>query len=315
MENSPEPILRAKNIRKHFYRTGAWRSSRAALRAVENVSLELFPGETLGLVGESGCGKTTTGRVIMGLEPATGGEVYLEDSPNLLTVSPRKWFPWRRKIQMVFQDPYSSLNPRMTVGSMIGEALAIHRICPRRERRERVARLLEQVGLGADAMDRYANEFSGGQRQRIGIARALAVQPSVIIADEPVSALDVSIQAQIINLLKDLQKQSGVAYIFISHDLAVIGHMSDRIAVMAGGEIVELARKQQIFDSPAHPYTRMLLSAAPVADALARDKKAALLREVNPVEFCGNEVPHLHEISEGHWVSCRRVFPVRDEAR
>jgi oligopeptide/dipeptide ABC transporter ATP-binding protein len=316
-------ILTVRDVRKYFPVRGRWFSrERRLLRAVDGVSFDLGPGETLGLVGESGCGKTTTGRVILGLEPATSGEVRIGDSANLTQLTQRQWFPYRRRIQMIFQDPYSSLNPRMTVGAMVGEPLSVHRLARGAARRDRVVELLEQVGLPAEAMNHFPHEFSGGQRQRIGVARALAVEPRVIIADEPVSALDVSIQAQIINLLKDLQERRGLSYVFIAHDLAVVGHISHRVAVMYLGRIVELGPKHEIFGKPLHPYTVALLNAVPKPDPSGRGKRIILEGDIpSPVtpppgcpfhprcprrfEGCDRDEPRLRELSPNHWVSCR----------
>lgn len=322
MAHSDGPLLSVHDLKKYFpIRGKLFHRKEQFLKAVDQVSFDLAAGETLGLVGESGCGKTTTGRVILGLEPATGGEVKIDGSPNLTNLSQRQWFPYRRKIQMIFQDPYSSLNPRMTVGGMVGEALAVHHLAKGAARRDRVAELLEQVGLPPDAMQRFPHEFSGGQRQRIGIARALAVEPQIIIADEPVSALDVSIQAQIINLLKGIQEKRGLAFIFIAHDLAVVGHISHRVAVMYLGRIVEYGPKQEIFDNPLHPYTAALLNAIPKPDPSARRKRVVLEGDMpSPIVSpqgcpfhprcerrfpgCERQEPHLHEATPGHWVSC-----------
>jgi len=323
MPHANGSILRVRDLCKYFPVRGALlQRTRQFLKAVDGVSFDLAPSETLGLVGESGCGKTTTGRVVLGLEPATSGQVHIGDSPDLTQISPRRWFPYRRRIQMIFQDPYSSLNPRMTVGTMVGEVLTVHRLARGAARRDRVVQLLEQVGLSSEAVNRYPHEFSGGQRQRIGIARALAVEPDILIADEPVSALDVSIQAQIINLLKSLQDQRGLAFVFISHDLAVVGHISHRVAVMYLGKIVELGPKKDIFDSPLHPYTVALLNAVPVPDPASKRKRIILPGDMpSPItppagcpfhprcprrfEGCDREVPQTREVTPGHWVSCR----------
>jgi oligopeptide/dipeptide ABC transporter ATP-binding protein len=316
-------LLRVRGLKKHFpvrRSQGLFHGERLTLKAVDGVSFEVGRGETLGLVGESGCGKTTTGRLILGLIPATAGDVRLGDSPNLMSLASGQWKPYRRRLQMIFQDPYSSLNPRMSVGSIVGEALVIHGLA-RGHRRERVAELLEQVGLAADASGRYPHEMSGGQRQRVGIARALAVEPELIVADEPVSALDVSIQAQVINLLIDLRERLGLAYVFISHDLSVIGHVSHRVAVMYLGRIVEIGSREAIFNRPRHPYTQILLDAVPRRDPAGGARKIRLEGDVpspidpppgcpfhprcpRAIETCKARVPVLTERSPGHHDAC-----------
>lgn len=257
------PLLRVENLTKHFPVTaGVLGRSVGAVRAVEDVSFELNRGETLSLVGESGSGKTTTGRCVLRLIEPTSGRI-LFDGQDVATKSRHELRAMRKRMQIIFQDPYSSLNPRMTVQSMLTEAMATHGLHDRATRRDRVMELLELVGLSREAADRYPHEFSGGQRQRIGVARALAVEPDLIVADEPVSALDVSIQAQVVNLLKDLQERLGIAYLFIGHDLSVVQHISHRVAVMYLGRIVETGPVEEIFAHPAHPYTKALLSAVP----------------------------------------------------
>jgi oligopeptide/dipeptide ABC transporter ATP-binding protein len=316
------PLLRILNIKKYFpIRKGMFAYAREYVKAVDDVTLQLETKETLGLVGESGCGKTTLGRVILQLIRPTAGEVYLEDSPNLATLSSRELLPYRRKIQMIFQDPFSSLNPRMTVGSTIAEALTIHRLASGRKKWERVAELLHAVGLDPSHIKRFPHEFSGGQRQRIGVARALAVEPKIVVADEPVSALDVSIQAQIINLLQSLQEKFGIAFIFISHDLSVVGHISHRVAVMYLGKIVEIGPKEAIFNAPLHPYTQALLVAVPKPDPKGKRKRIILEGDVpSPVnpplgcpfhprcpkrfEPCDRLVPRLLDHQPGHFASC-----------
>ena len=316
-----EPLLKVENLTKHFpIRRGLFSQVVGQVRAVDGVSFEIAPGEVLGLVGESGCGKTTTGRCILRLVEPTSGRV-LFDGKDVTAMPRRELRAIRREMQIVFQDPYSSLNPRLTVGSMLGEALSIHGIARGAKARERIAELLVQVGLSADHARRYPHEFSGGQRQRIGVARALAVGPRLIVADEPVSALDVSIQAQIINLLRDLQRQMGLTYLFVAHDLAVVEHLSDRVAVMYLGRIVEMASSETLYRDPRHPYSAALLSAIPVPDPSRRRRRIVLRGDVpspakppagcpfHPRCFmaraeCATDVPTLREVSPGHWSAC-----------
>jgi oligopeptide transport system ATP-binding protein len=317
------PLLRISNLKKYFpIRGGLFSREVARVHAVDDVTFSLMKGETLGLVGESGCGKSTTGRCILRLIEPTEGEVWFEDK-NVTKLDKRSLRHLRRDMQIIFQDPYASLNPRMTVGSIIGEALVIHKLAKsKRERDERVVHLLETVGLNADHLRRYPHEFSGGQRQRIGIARALAVSPKLIVADEPVSALDVSIQAQVINLLEDLQKQFNLTYLFIAHDLSVVEHISTRVAVMYLGKIVEIAPAKELYTNPKHPYTEALLSAVPIPDPAVKRKRILLEGDVpSPIKppsgcrfhtRCPIRVPScsendqvLKEVSPNHWVACQ----------
>jgi oligopeptide/dipeptide ABC transporter ATP-binding protein len=313
-------LLRISGVKKYYPITqGLFRREIGTVKAVDGVDLEIARGETLGLVGESGCGKSTLGRVVLGLEPPTEGRV-LFDGQDLSSVRGEKMHQFRRRMQIIFQDPYSSLNPRQTVGRIIGEGLVIHDIGSPVEQKERVRRIMEVVGLRPEHISRYPHEFSGGQRQRIGIARALALHPELVICDEPLSALDVSIQAQVINLLKDLQQEFKLTYLFISHDLSVVRHISDRVAVMYLGQIVELAEAVELFGNPSHPYTRALLEAIPLLDPNRPKKHWSGAGESSaPVlpEFCifrprcsqsGPECekisPELQQISPGHWVKC-----------
>ena len=276
------PLLEVRNLEKHFrVRSGFMGGSKAVVKAVDGVSLTVEAGKTLGLVGESGCGKSTTGRTIMRLLEASDGEVLFEGK-NITEMNSRELKAFRKEVQFIFQDPYASLNPRFTVGELVGEPLAIHRMGNKKEREVRVKELLEIVGLNPEHINRYAHEFSGGQRQRIGIARALALQPKLIICDEPVSALDVSIQAQVLNLLAKLQEEFGIAYLFIAHDLSVVQHISDDVAVMYLGKIVERSDWRGLYDTPNHPYTQSLLSAVPVPDPNQQRQRNRILLAGDP---------------------------------
>ena len=318
-----QPIVEVRNLKEYFnINMGMFRTK--PLKAVDNVSFAIQPGETLGLVGESGCGKTTVGRTILHLYKPTGGEV-LYKGRKIQTNADIQAF--RNKASMVFQDPYSSLNPRMTVADIIGEPLDVHKLySSRQERQERILELMGYVGLNSEHAARYAHEFSGGQRQRIGIARALAVNPDFIVCDEPVSALDVSIQAQVINMFAELQEKFGLTYLFIAHDLLVVRHISDRIAVMYLGKMVELANANEIYDHPLHPYSKSLLSAVPVPDPkMARANKRIVLTGDIPsplnapsgcpfrtrcpyaCDKCAESMPDFQEVSAGHFVACHRV--------
>ncbi len=318
-----QPIVEVRNLKEYFnINMGMFRTK--PLKAVDNVSFAIRPGETLGLVGESGCGKTTVGRTILHLYKPTGGEV-LYKGRKIQTKADIQAF--RNKASMVFQDPYSSLNPRMTVADIIGEPLDVHKLySSRQERQERILELMGYVGLNSEHAARYAHEFSGGQRQRIGIARALAVNPDFIVCDEPVSALDVSIQAQVINMFAELQEKFGLTYLFIAHDLLVVRHISDRIAVMYLGKMVELADANEIYDHPLHPYSKSLLSAVPVPDPkIARANQRIVLSGDIPsplnapsgcpfrtrcpyaCDKCAESMPDFQEVSAGHFVACHRV--------
>ena len=316
-----EPLLKVAGLTKHFPVTsGVFGRTVGSVRAVEDVSFELRRGETLSLVGESGSGKTTTGRCVLRLIEPTAGTITF-DGTDVSTLSPSELRGVRKRMQIIFQDPYSSLNPRMTVQSVLSEAMAAHGLHDRSTRRDRVLELLELVGLPREAADRYPHEFSGGQRQRIGVARALAVEPDLIVADEPVSALDVSIQAQVVNLLKDLQQRLGIAYLFIGHDLSVVRHISHRVAVMYLGRIVETGPVDELFDRPAHPYTKALLSAVPRPEP-GRKRTAQVLQgdvpsPLNPppgcafhprcpeaIPLCQQALPPAYPVGDAHTARC-----------
>jgi oligopeptide/dipeptide ABC transporter ATP-binding protein len=315
-------LLEVNNLKKYFpVKAGIFKKTVAHVKAVDDISFAVKEGETLGLVGESGCGKSTTGRTILRLLEATAGEVIFEGK-NVMDLDKRAMRAIRRDMQIIFQDPYASLNPRMTVADIVGEPLDIHNLAKNKtERNEKVREILENVGLGAEYMHRYPHEFSGGQRQRIGVARALAVDPKLIIADEPVSALDVSVQAQVVNLLQDLQKEYGLTYLFIAHDLSVVKHISDRVAVMYLGKIVELTDKHELYSNPKHPYTQSLLSAIPEADPKKKKDRIVLEGDVpSPVnppsgcrfhprcpkafEPCSVKEPEFKEYGDGHFAAC-----------
>ena len=318
----PKILLEAKNIVKYFpIKGGVFLKEIAAVKAVDGVSLTIEEGETVGLVGESGCGKTTFGRAILRLEEPTSGEVFFEGQ-NILTYDKKRMQALREKMQIIFQDPFSSLNPRKTVSHIVGEPLLVQGVRSRRRREERVLELLSVVGLRKEHMRRYPHQFSGGQRQRIGVARALALNPKLVVCDEAVSALDVSIQAQVINLLKDLQDDFGLTYLFISHDLSVVEHVSDRVAVMYLGKIVEFAPSAALYRKPLHPYTQALLSAVPVPDPTRESKERIILKgdvpsPIDPPtgcsfhprclfakDVCSKKEPQFREIEDKHFVAC-----------
>ena len=319
-----ESLLEVRDLKKWFpIEKGFWSRTVGHVKAVDGVSFDILPGEVLGLVGESGCGKTTTGRCILRLiEPTSGEVLYQGDSVTEMNKKDLRWL--RREMQIIFQDPYSSLNPRLTVGGMLAEALKIHGIAEGEAAQDRIAELLEVVGLFPQHANRYPHEFSGGQRQRIGIARALSVDPAFIVCDEPVSALDVSVQAQVINLLQDLQDEFDLTYLFIAHDLAVVEHISDRVAVMYLGKLMELAESDELYENPLHPYTRALLSAIPVPEPEHRRERIELEGDVpSPADppsgcpfhprcpiataECAEVVPEFRDVGGGHYVACIKV--------
>jgi oligopeptide transport system ATP-binding protein len=326
MTTNNNTLIHVENLVKHFPITrGFFQKQIGAVRAVDNVSFSIQRGETLGLVGESGCGKSTTGRCILQLHHPTSGKVEFE-GVDLVSLHGEDLRHTRRKMQMIFQDPYASLNPRMTVGDIIGEPLLIHKVVSGREVQERVAHLLEVVNLNPSFASRYPHEFSGGQRQRIGVARALSLQPSFIVCDEPISALDVSIQAQVVNMLEELQQRFNLTYLFIAHDLSVVRHISKRVAVMYLGIVVELADRLELYNSPLHPYTQALLSAVPIPDPFAEAKRKRTILEGDvpsptdppsgcrfrtrcPIveKACSESRPEFREVRPGHFVACHLV--------
>ncbi len=316
------PLLEVRDLKKHFpIQKGVFSRVSGHVYAVDGVSFHIARGETLGLVGESGCGKSTVGRTLLKLLEPTAGTIRVRGE-DITAFDAAQMLPYRRQMQMIYQDPYASLNPRMSAGDIVGEPLIIHGEGTSNERREHVASLFERVGLRPELMRAFPHEFSGGQRQRIGIARALALSPELIVGDEPVSALDVSIQAQIINLLMDLQDEFRLSYLFVAHDLAVVEHISDRVAVMYLGRIVEMTDKTTLFETPLHPYTEALLAAVPIPKYSARERRRVILKgdvpsPINPppgchfhgrcayaMARCRHDVPALREVASGHWASC-----------
>ena len=328
MNQHPLPLVQIKGLKKHFpiKRGIVFERQVGAVRAVDGLWFDIFQGETLGLVGESGCGKTTAGRTILGLYPATEGQVII-DNHDLFAATNREILAFRRKAQMIFQDPFASLNPKWTVNSIVSEPLRVHKLVPHQKARtERVKELLNLVGLSSSHVNRFPHEFSGGQRQRIGIARALASDPLFIVCDEPISALDVSIQAQVVNLLEDLQDRLGLTYLFIAHDLSMVRHICDRVAVMYLGLIVELAKRDELYEKPLHPYTKALLSSVPIPDPKKERARQRTVLEgdvpspMNPppgcrfhprcpiaVEHCSQVDPEWREVAPNHWVACHLV--------
>lgn len=323
-----EVLLEVNNLKKYFYSNGSfWGKNRTVLKAVDDVSLYINKGETLGLVGESGCGKTTIGRTILKLYEPTSGQIKFAGN-DITNLTEKEMLLYRRKMQMIFQDPFASLNARMTVGDIIAEPIDIHKIAKGKARSERIHELLNQVGLNTEHANRYPHEFSGGQRQRIGIARALAVNPDFIVCDEPISALDVSIQAQVVNLLEDLQEELGLTYLFIAHDLSMVRHISHRVGVMYLGKLVEITSSEELYENPLHPYTKALMSAIPLPDPEASGNRQRIILEgdvpspINPPsgcrfrtrcmyaeEICAIESPELKEVSDGHFVACHKIAP------
>jgi oligopeptide transport system ATP-binding protein len=324
--NAEQDLLRVENLKMYFpIKRGVIQRVVGHVHAVDDISFSIKKGDTLGLVGESGCGKSTTGRAILQLYKPTAGHIYYGET-DLVNTHGETLRQLRRKMQMIFQDPYASLNPRMTVEEIVGEPLLVYNLAKGSEVRERVKELLRMVGLNPAYVDRYPHEFSGGQRQRIGVARAIALKPALIVCDEPISALDVSIQAQVINLLEDLQEQLDLTYLFIAHDLSVVRHISTRVAVMYLGIIVELAPREELYDHPLHPYTQALLSAVPIPDPLIEEKRKRIILKgdvpspINPPSgcrfrtrcplaetICAEKRPDWREVSPGHFVACHMV--------
>ncbi len=334
IDTSQEPLLKVEHLSKEFPADSGFFSGRFNKRvvsAVNDISFEIYPGETFGLVGESGCGKSTTGRTIMRLTKPTAGKVYFQGQ-DVAKMGNKELKAMRRDMQFIFQDPYASLNPRMTIGEIISEPMVIHGVGTHEERMRKVRELLDVVGLNPEHINRYPHEFSGGQRQRVGIARAFVLNPKLIICDEPVSALDVSIQAQVLNLLKDLQNKYGTAYLFIAHDLSVVQHISDRVAVMYLGKMVEVSDWKTLYNAPHHPYTQSLLSAVPVPDPDVQKSRKRIILAGDPPspldppsgcrfhtrcpiaqEICGKEKPELNEVASGHKCACHfaEAFPIK----
>lgn len=335
MSSDKTPLLKVEHLCKEFPAGSTFKDGKFQKRvvsAVNDISFEINAGETFGLVGESGCGKSTTGRAIMHLDPPTSGKVYFEGK-DVSKMNKKELKAMRRDMQFIFQDPYASLNPRMTIGEIVSEPMVIHGIGTPEERIERVRELLDIVGLNPEHINRYPHEFSGGQRQRVGIARSFVLRPKLIICDEPVSALDVSIQAQVLNLLKDLQDQYGTAYLFIAHDLSVVQHISDRVAVMYLGKMVELSDWKRLYAQPHHPYTQSLLSAVPIPDPdIQKNRKRIILAGDPPSPIdpptgcrfhtrcpiaqdpCGKEAPEFKEVCDGHYCACHfaKPFPIKE---
>lgn len=326
-EEKNRVLLRVENLKKYFPITEGlfFQKVIGQIKAVDGVNFDIYEGETLGLVGESGCGKSTTGRTILQLYKPTEGSVYFNDQ-DITKIKAEEMRHHRRNMQMIFQDPYASLNPRMTIAEIISEPLVVHQIGTNKERIERTKHLIDLVGLNPYFMDRYPHQFSGGQRQRVGIARALALKPEFIVCDEPISALDVSIQAQVVNLLEELQSEFNLTYLFIAHDLSMVKHISNRVAVMYLGKIVELTNRQELYENPQHPYTQALLSAVPIPDPSKEKKRSRVILtgdvpspahppkgcNFNPrcpiaEEICRNEDPEWRMVSYGHWVACHLV--------